>query len=157
MIGPDGPAPGLHCGPEESSSGLPRPNMTTPAEQNTFRTFVRLLAVAQFSLAILAGGALGYIYLNYSDTASRAANPYQAADLSALASHRTTYLVLAVVAGLGVVGGVASGICLWQQRGRKFSLVVAVASLLLFPVGTAIGLATLVTLGQKPVRDLFKA
>jgi hypothetical protein len=32
---------------------------------------------------------------------------------------------------------------------------MAVVSLLLFPVGTVIGLATLITLAQKPVRDLF--
>jgi len=131
--------------------------MSTPAEQHTFRIFLRLLAVAQFSLAILAAGALGFIYLNYADAASRSAKPDRAADVSAPAGHRATYVGLAVVAGLAVLGGVASGVCLWRQRGRKFSLVVAGGSLLLFPVGTAIGLATLVTLAQKPVRDLFKA
>jgi len=111
------------------------------------RTLLRFLAVAQFSLAILAAGALLYIGMIYHDAATRAANPNRAA----------TYAALVTVATLALVGGLVSGICIWRRKCRRFSQAVAVLSLLLFPVGTVIGIATLITLGQKPFRDLYAA
>ncbi len=131
--------------------------MAFPDEQRIMRTLLRFLAVAQFSLAILAAGALLYIGMIYHDAATRAANPNRAAELDMLATHRATYVALVTVATLALVGGLASGICIWRRKCRRFSQAVAVLSLLLFPVGTVIGLATLITLGQKPFRDLYAA
>lgn len=130
--------------------------MATPEEQRTFRLFLRILAGAQFTMAVIAGGAIGLIFMLYNDTAARAANPYRAAELSALASYRPAFIGLTTVAVLALAGGLVSGVCLWRRRGRRFSMIVAVVSLLLFPVGTVIGLATLIALGQKPIRDLYE-
>jgi hypothetical protein len=96
------------------------------------------------------------IFMLYSDTAARASNPNRAAELHALATYRPVSIGMAAASVLAAVGGVASAACIWRRRARGFSQLVAVVSLLLFPVGTAIGLATLVTLGQKPIRDLYK-
>jgi hypothetical protein len=129
--------------------------MTTLEEKQTFHLLLRILALAQFVMAVLAGTALVLIVMLYGDTVRRAANPNRAAELSALASHQPVFLGVGVLAAVALVGGVVSGIGIWRHRRRAFSQGMAVVSLLLFPVGTVIGLATLITLAQKPVRDLF--
>lgn len=131
--------------------------MATPEEQHTFRIFLRILSVAQLVLAVIAGAALVLIWMSHEETVRWAANPYRAADLTALQSYRPAFILLAVLSVIVLVGSVVSGVCIWRQRGRGFSLSVAVVSLLMFPVGTVIGLATLIALGQKPIRALYDA
>jgi hypothetical protein len=130
--------------------------MATTDEQNTFRIFLRLLCVAQFALAMIAAAALGLIFMLHSDAAARAANPNRAAELNALVAYRPGFVGLATVSVVALVGGVISGVCIWRKRGRRFSQFIAVVGLLLFPIGTAIGLTTLVVLAQRPIRDLYK-
>jgi hypothetical protein len=113
--------------------------MTTPEEQRTFRLLLRILSMAQFTMAV------------------RAADPYRASELNALATYRPVAIGVAVVSMLALVGGLFSGVCIWRRRQRGLSQWVAAVSLLLFPIGTVIGLATLITLGQKPVRELYDA
>ena len=129
--------------------------MATLEEQRTFRLFLRILSVAQFAMAVLAGAALLLVLMFYDDMARRAMNPNGAAELSALARYRPVFVGLSIVSGLALVGSLFSGIFLWRRRRRGFSLFIAVVGLLLFPVGTVIGLATLIALGQKPIRDLY--
>lgn len=129
--------------------------MALPDEQRLVRILLRFLAVAQFAIAILAAGSLLFIWMTYRDAAVQASSPNRAAELQAVAGHRAIYAGTVVVASLALVGGIMSGIFVWRRRHRRFSQVVAVLSLLLFPIGTAIGVATLVTLGQKPFRELY--
>ena len=131
--------------------------MATPDEQKTFHIFLSLLAVAQVAVAVIAGFALALILMMYGDTAARAANPNRAAELQALATYRPVAIGLALVSVMALLGGLISGICIWRRRSRRFSQFVAGVSLLLFPIGTAIGLTTFIVLGQKSVRDLYKA
>ena len=142
-------------GAVHSGSLSPVP-MSTPEEQKVFRIFLRLLSVAQFSLAAIAIPAIALVLMMYDDMAARAAHPNNAAEVHALESNRPMFVALVVVAGLAAVGGVLSGICILRRRGRQFSQGVAIVSLILFPIGTVIGLVTLVILGQKPIRDLYK-
>lgn len=130
--------------------------MATTEEQHTFRIFLRILAVAQWALVVIAAAALALIYMLYGDTAARAANPNRAAELHALATYQPASIAMAVVSVLTGLGALISGINIWLRRARRFSQFIAVVSLLLFPIGTVIGLATLITLGQKPIRDLYK-
>ena len=116
--------------------------MALPDEQRLVRILLRFLAVAHFAIAILAAGALLFIWMTYRDAAVHAANPNRVAELEAVAGNRATYIGTIVVAALALVGGVASGILIWRHRHRRFSRAVAVLSLLLFPIGTAIGVAT---------------
>ena len=113
--------------------------------------------MAQFAMAVIAGAALLLVLMVHDETARRAANPNRAADLNALASSRPVFVCLAAVLVLALMGSLLSGVCIWRQRKRGFSLCFAAVSLLLFPVGTVIGLATLITLGKKPIRDLYDA
>ena len=131
--------------------------MATPEEQRTFLVFLRLLSMAQGVMAVIAGAALVLVWMTHEETARLATNPNRAADLTALQSYRPAFVVLAVVSAIALVGSVVSGVCIWRQRGRGFSLGVAVVCLLLFPVGTVIGLATLIALAQKPIRALYDA
>ena len=129
--------------------------MTTSDEHQTFRLFLRIISMAQFATAVYAAAALVLVLMFYSDAASRAVKPNRAAELSAPAAYRPAVVGLSTVAVLALAGNFASGVCLWRQRGRRFSVGIAAASLLLFPVGTVIGLATLVALRQKPIRELY--
>ena len=131
--------------------------MTMTDEQRTFRLFLRIVSMAQFATAVYAAAALVLVLMLYSDAASRAANPTRAAELSAPAAYRPAVVCLSTVAVLALAGNFASGVCIWRQRGRRFSIGIAAASLLLFPVGTVIGLATLVALRQNPIRTLYEA
>lgn len=130
--------------------------MATPEEQNAFRIFLRLLAVAQLSLAVIAAASMRLVYMLYGDAAARAAHPNNGAEILAVASYRPVFVSLIVLGAIAVLGGLVSGVCMWRRRARGFSRLVAVISLLLFPVGTAIGVATLIALAQKPMRDLYK-
>ena|ERR1019366_1592805 len=131
--------------------------MATPEEQRTFLMFLRILAVAQWVMTVIAGAALVLVWMMHEETARLAANPYRAADLTALQSYRPAFVALAVVSATALLGSIVSGVCIWRRRGRGFSLGVAVVCLLLFPVGTVIGLATLIALAQKPIRALYDA
>jgi hypothetical protein len=131
--------------------------MAFPDEQRMVRNLLRFLAVAHFALAILAAAALLYIWMIYDDAVLRAANPNRAAELDAWSSHRLAYVALVAVASLALVGGIVSGVCIWRRKWRGFSQAVGVLSLLLFPIGTAIGITTLVTLAQKPFREQYAA
>ena len=130
--------------------------MATLDEQNAFRIFLRLLAVAQFSLAVIAAASLRLVFMLYGDAAARAAHPNNGAEILALASYRPVFVSLLGLGVLAVLGGLISGVCMWRRRARGFSRLIAALSLLLFPIGTAIGVATLIGLGQKPIRDLYK-
>ena len=131
--------------------------MATPEEQRTFLVFLRILSAAQWVIAVIAGAALVLVWMTHGEIARLAANPNRAADLTALQSYRPAFVLLAVIAAIALVGSVVSGVCIWRQRGRGFSLGVAAVCLLLFPVGTVIGLATLIALAQKPIRALYNA
>lgn len=129
--------------------------MASTEEQHTFRIFLRILSVAQFVLAVIAASALALVYMLYNDTAARAANPNRMSELQALTTSRPAFICLATLSVLVLLGSLVSGGCIWRQRGLGFSRGMAVLSLLLFPIGTVIGLATLIALSQKPIRTLY--
>jgi hypothetical protein len=129
--------------------------MATTDEQKTFRTFLNLLAVAHLAIAVIAGFALVLLLMMYGDTAARAANPNRVAELGALATFRPMAMGMALISVITLVGGLISAFCIWRRRSRGFSLFIGVLSLLLFPIGTVIGLTTLVVLAQKPIRALY--
>ena len=131
------------------------PIATIEKQQNLYRVYLRILAGAQFALAIIAAAALRFIFMVYGDASDRAAHPNRADEIRGLADQRSLFIGLAALTVLVLLGGLASGVCIWLRRCRAFSMVVAVASLLLFPIGTVFGLGTLVILLQKPVRDLY--
>jgi hypothetical protein len=51
---------------------------------------------------------------------------------------------------------VASGFCLRARKGRMFSVVVAVINCLHIPLGTALGVFTIIVLLRASVRDLYE-
>ena len=67
------------------------------------------------------------------------------------------YLVFALwlVVSLGL--NVISGFCLRARKGRTFSLVVAAVNCLHIPVGTTLGVFTMVVLLRDSVRELYEA
>ncbi|QEG41773.1 hypothetical protein [Roseimaritima ulvae] len=50
-----------------------------------------------------------------------------------------------------------SGICLRQIKARTLSMVVAVLNCLQFPLGTALGVLTIIALFQDPVREAYES
>jgi hypothetical protein len=65
------------------------------------------------------------------------------------------YLVMAVwfVASGGL--NLISGLCLRARKGRTFSLVVAGVNCLHLPLGTVLGIFTIVILSRESVRELY--
>jgi hypothetical protein len=49
-----------------------------------------------------------------------------------------------------------TGFCLMRQHGRGFCIVISGLMCLLFPIGTLLGVATLMVLGRDSVRQLFE-
>jgi hypothetical protein len=63
------------------------------------------------------------------------------------------YMVI-LIASVSVLQ-LASGTCMWRQRHRLFSLIVASAYAMIFPLGTIIGVWTLLTLCKPGVHKIY--
>ena len=66
-------------------------------------------------------------------------------------------LVLAAIVGVMSGCTIYAGRCLRSRRNRTFVMVVAAIMCLSFPIGTALGVWTLVVLGRPEVKSLYEA
>jgi hypothetical protein len=67
------------------------------------------------------------------------------------------YLAGAVWFVASVILNVISGICLRARKGRTFSLVVAGINCLHIPLGTVLGVFTIIVLLRDSIRELYEA
>jgi hypothetical protein len=65
------------------------------------------------------------------------------------------YLIFGAWFFISLVLNVASGICIQKRQARTFSIVVAAINCLHIPLGTVLGVFTLVVLLRESVRDLY--
>ncbi len=70
-------------------------------------------------------------------------------------------MVLCLIGAAWFVGSgavnVVSGWCLWKRKSRTFSLVVAAFNCVHMPIGTVLGVFTIVVLVRDSVRELYEA
>jgi len=131
---------------------------TDPGERDLGH--LRLLAVFHFVMATL--GALGLLFLigHYAlmnmvmeaapPTASNGPSPAEV-----LAMLRWMYWVLGAVGLLFAAGNLLSGLYLRRQVNRGFSLVMAGINCLQMPLGTILGVFTLIVLLRDSVRRRY--
>lgn len=128
------------------------------------RENLRLLGIFHFVYAglVLLGSLLPVVWLTIAavwwpeltaDMGSGSEMPVLLTGTVGLALAGFGILVAWVWAGVLV----AAGRSLMQSRRHTFCMVVAAVSCLSFPVGTLLGLATLVVINRNDVRELFEA
>ncbi len=128
---------------------------------------LRLLAVLHFVAAAFGLLALGFLFLHFSlmnavfnhpDFAAGAqGRPPPEEAMAMFAMMRWFYLVLASVCVLGSAGNLVSGFLLRHRRAHTGSVVVAGFNCMVFPIGTALGVFSLVVLLRRSVMDLYAA
>lgn len=122
---------------------------------------LRLLAIFHFVAAGLAVLGLLFLFGHYllmqtflSDPSF--ARPQQGPDPARFfALFRWFYLVMGLLMVAGAVGNVLSGLYLRRQVHRTFSFVIAVLNCLHIPVGTILGVFTIVALSRESVKRLY--
>ena len=125
---------------------------------------VKLLAIFHFigaglgliGLVLLAGhfALMHSIFTNPKFLEAQKQSPPPA---EILAVFKVLYLVVGVWWVISLVLNLISGLCLSFRKGRTFSLVVAVINCLHIPLGTVLGVFTLVVLIRSSVRELYEA
>jgi len=122
----------------------------TPIERQ-----LHVLGVAHFILAAFAGviSTLTFISAIAFSTSMSGLIGGNVVDAFSFSRFVGVETALAGLALSGIVA--AAGWNLMVQRWCKFGLALEVATLLLFPFGTVLGVATLFVLAQGPVRERF--
>ncbi len=65
------------------------------------------------------------------------------------------YRVAGVFLIIGFILNLLSGFCLWQRKHRIFSLVVAGINCVQVPIGTLLGVFTIIVLSRTSVREVY--
>ncbi|MFZ5480946.1 MAG: hypothetical protein ACOZNI_29565 [Myxococcota bacterium] len=134
-----------------SSSAPPEPD---PRDND----HLRVLALGHFVGAGFATLMLLFCLFHYStfgSTIERLPSPRREEFAAFFDSMTAFYLLMGGVCAIYAVANGASGWFLEQRRHRTFSLVVAAANFVHFPLGMALGVATIVVLLRPTVRDAY--
>lgn len=136
--------------------------MTTAADTTgTDLRHLRLLAIFHFVAACLAVLGLLFLFGHYLMMQMFLTDPafikqQQGPDpVQFFALFRWVYLVMGLMMVAGAVGNVLSGLYLRRQVHRTFSFVIAVLNCLHIPVGTVLGVFTIVVLSRESVKRLY--
>lgn len=143
--------------------------MTEPAPRDQTaidRENLKLLAIFHFVGAGFALFGLLMIYVHYrmfSDVVTNpqlwqreGAPPMPAMPVDMLAIMKWVYIVLAaLIVGSGLLNLLVA-LALRRRTLRVFSIVVAAVNCLYFPLGTALGVFTIIVLSRESVRQLYQ-
>ena len=122
---------------------------------------LRLLGIFNYIFAalwILGGLLFGAMYIVSGMVAANAQTPEDSTISPATLSGIITIMGI-VVAVVSIIIGIICWIAgnnLRKHKGYGFSFVIAILHLLNFPLGTALGIFTLVVLNRPTVKALFK-
>jgi hypothetical protein len=130
----------------------------TPQDE-TDRQHIRLLALFHFVLGGLCLLGIGMILVHYVTIWALVPQKAAAPDPAEMARTMSLVVVFYVVGGvmsLGMfVGNVLAGIFLQKRINRVFIMVVSVLNCLNIPLGTTLGVFTLIVLMRPSVTNLF--
>lgn len=131
---------------------------------------LRLLSIFSYVSAGLAGLGIGFIVLHYNVMRTVAGNPgffrgmpnQPGPDPAIMVQQmfgafRWFYVVLGLWGVAMAILNVVSGYCLGRHRQRMFSMVVAGLNCLRLPLGTVLGVFTLMILTRDSVRQLYES
>ena len=124
---------------------------------------VELLALFHFIGAGFALLAMGGVLLHYAffssvmkDPEIWARNPQAAPPQALFEGLKWFYLAIGGWFATSLVLNVLAGFCLLRRKGRTFCFVVAAFDCLHMPIGTVLGIFTIIVLARDSVRDLFQ-
>jgi hypothetical protein len=137
----------------------PRDPTKTDAEH------LQLLAIFHFIVAGLAILGLGFVLLHYLLASQLFFNPkmwegqWRGPPVPAefLVFMRLFYVFFGTCLMLGGVGNLLSGIWIRARRHRWFSLLVAAINCMQVPIGTILGVFTIIVLMRESVRDSYES
>jgi hypothetical protein len=131
------------------------------------RDQVRLLAIFHFILGALALLGIAFLFLHYSimrlvfmnpeawktqpNTPAPPMPPQQLFEVMLW-----FYLFAGVMITLAFALNLLSGFCLWRRKHRLFSLVIAGLNCLQIPLGTVLGVFTIIVLVRDSTRELYE-
>ena len=124
---------------------------------------LKLLAIFHFVAAGLALLGIGFLLLHYALMSHLVFNPGKwqgqrgAPPQEFFAIFRWFYLVFGVALVGGGICNLLSGMWILAARHRAFSLVVAAFNCTQVPLGTVLGVFTIVVLTRDSVRELYEA
>jgi len=124
---------------------------------------VELLALFHFIGAFFALLAIGGVLVHYAffnsimkDPAVWARNPQGPPPQALFEGLKWLYLACGGWFGTSLVLNVLAGFCLLRRKARTFCFVVAAFDCLHTPLGTVLGIFTIIVLARDSVRDLFQ-
>lgn len=132
-----------------------------PATEQRTRdeSHLTLLAIFHVVGAWLALAGIGFLGLHFTLMRTIFTNPAMWKNHNAppppaefFAIFKWVYLIGAVWCAVSLILNLASSICLWKRRCRTFSIVVAGVNCLHIPLGTVLGVFTIITLRDSVVR-----
>lgn len=133
-----------------------------PGQRKTDLEQVDLLSIFYFVLGGLSIVGLGFLVLHYFVMAALLDNPEIWKDAKGGPPPRQILVIFQWFYGifgvLWVVSGalnIACGFCLRARKARVFCLIVAALELLSVPLGTVLGIFTIIVLSRASVRELF--
>jgi hypothetical protein len=125
---------------------------------------LKLLSIFHYVVAGFSLLGLGFLFLHWLFMHSMFTNPamWQNSEQPPpppefFALFKWIYVFLGTMIILGGVGNVMSGLFIRGHKARVFSLVVAGINCLFFPIGTILGVFTLIVLLRPSVVELYAA
>jgi hypothetical protein len=148
--------------PAQPSSPLPQ-EVLIQKQQRRDREHLKLLSIFHFIVSGLSLLGIGFVFAHYSFMHLMFSNPDMwknhgngvpppKAFLNAFIWMYVFFVVVFVIAS---VVNLLSGIFLLQRRNRTFSIIVAGLDCLQIPLGTALGVFTIIVLSRESVRELY--
>lgn len=125
---------------------------------------LKLLALFHFLLAGFALLGMVFLLLHYTLMSSIMLNPKMFEGQKGgpppqefFALFQWFYWIFGALLVIGILGNLLSALWINARRYRMFSLVVAAINCFQFPLGTALGVFTILVLMRESVRDLYEA
>jgi len=140
----------------------PLPQQFPQFQQQADANHLKLLSIFHFVVAGLALLGIGFLVLHYFLMSSIFANPKMWEGQKGGPPpeefwnfFQWFYVVMGGFLILGCVGNLLSGMWLRARRNRVFSIVVAAINCCQVPLGTVLGVFTLIVLMRDSVRQLY--
>jgi hypothetical protein len=121
---------------------------------------VRLLSIFHFVIAGLTVVGIAFLWVHYFMMHTIFSNPdawkgQNAPPKGFLDAFIWFYLFMGVIFLIAFVLNLLSGFFLWYKKHRMFSLVIAAIDCIQIPIGTALGIFTILVLSRDSVRELY--
>lgn len=140
------------------------PSLVPEAANQKDREQIRLLAIFHFVMSALALAGIGFLIAHYFIMHSVFLNPetwkggrHEAPPKELFEVFVWFYYIMGGMLIVAGTGNILSGIFLLKGRNRMFSLIVAGVNCLQIPVGTVLGVFTLIVLMRDSVRQFYAA